>query len=337
MNTYIAPQTLQRYFSPRRPPPGAPPAMFPMGSDYRPTPSELNAPPSTPEEVRLLGEGVQAAWSEMEDTLGSLLSGAPRDAALPCVLAAAALHALYVRLSLVGHTTDQAHAPVEDTPLGLLAYLTVQILALAAVFFSLSALEALLRWRGGKGRRLSLVRRPVFPLLRAVRSRRPRRPAQALHAAAPLVYGLAAFLPLAFYATVWSDPHFQASAITPRAALGQPIRAWMHETHSGPLLCSCVDLLGTARPPELLASRGRLVAVAAAYGVFYSALMEWVASHAGGLYPYSFMTRLGTGGRMLFCASSCCVLAAFTLAARGVLAAWSRKMLALTAKAKKTD
>ena len=157
---------------------------------------------------------------------------------------------------------------------------------------------------------------------------------QALHAAAPLVYGLATFLPIAFYATVWPDAHFQASAIAPRLAQGLPIRSWMHETHAGPFLCSAVELLGVARPPQLLASRTRLATVATAYGVLYSVLLEFVASRAGGLYPYPFLSRLDASGRLLFCASCCAVLATFTLAARAVLAAWSRKMLALADKSK---
>lgn len=93
--------------------------MFPLGSDYRPTRAEMEgrqAPPPPDVLQRSLsqaGDGVLAAWEELEEALGRLLTGAPREAALPCLLATAALHALHTRLALVGRTFDSAHAPVE--------------------------------------------------------------------------------------------------------------------------------------------------------------------------------------------------------------------------------
>jgi hypothetical protein len=78
------------------------------------------APKPPPDAVQrsmsLAGEGVLAAWDELEEALGHLLTGAPRDAALPCLLAVAALHALHTRLSFVGRSSDSAHTPVEARP-----------------------------------------------------------------------------------------------------------------------------------------------------------------------------------------------------------------------------
>ena len=48
------------------------------------------------------GEGVVHAVSELELALGALLTGAPRDVAVPLVCCAASAHALYTRLVLVG-------------------------------------------------------------------------------------------------------------------------------------------------------------------------------------------------------------------------------------------
>jgi hypothetical protein len=89
--------------------------MFP-GLDYRPTRAELEgrAPKPPPDAVQravaAAGENVLAGWGELEDALEDALEGAPRDALLPGVLAAAGAHALYVRVALLG---ADAHAPVE--------------------------------------------------------------------------------------------------------------------------------------------------------------------------------------------------------------------------------
>jgi hypothetical protein len=104
---------------------------------------------------------------------------------------------------------------------------------------------------------------------------------------------LSAFLPLAFYGTVWFDPRFQASAIAPKAALGQPIRTWMHETHAGPFLLALLDLAGGRQASMArtdVPSTSALAGTAAAYGALYSLFMHWLAARTG-VWVYFFLAR----------------------------------------------
>lgn len=181
-------------------------------------------------------------------------------------------------------------------------YLTVQALALTAAFHAASVVEHLWRWQHGEDacRRLTLL----------------------VHAAAPLVYGLALYLSLAFYALIWNDAEFRKHVLLPKEAAGLPIHQWMHETHFGPVAISLLDVMG-GHTSELwarhIARPGSLVAAAVAYGTAYTALCHAVAHFTGGAWPYPFMSRLTAGGRVGFCAVSCTVLSLLTLLWRRII------------------
>ena len=181
-------------------------------------------------------------------------------------------------------------------------YLTVQALALTALFHAARVADNLLRWQRGEGAcgRLTAL----------------------VHGAAPLVYGLALYLCLAFYKLVWNDEEFRAHVLLPKERAGLPIHQWMHETHLGPVAVSLLDVMGghnsdlwaqhTARP-------GLLIAAAVGYGAAYTALCHAVAHSTGGGWPYPFMARLTAGGRVGFCAVSGTVLSLLTLAWRRII------------------
>ena len=185
-------------------------------------------------------------------------------------------------------------------------YLTVQALALTAAFHAASVAEHLWRWQHGEDacRRLTRL----------------------VHAAAPLVYGLALYLSLAFYALIWNDAEFRKHVLLPKEAAGLPIRQWMHETHFGPVAISLLDVMG-GHSSELwarhIARSGSLIAAAVAYGTAYTALCHAVA-HSTGAWPYPFMSRLTAGGRVSFCAVSCTVLSLLTLVWRRIITLRSR-------------
>ena len=190
----------------------------------------------------------------------------------------------------------------QRSPAGLFVYLTVQALALTAAFHAASVVEHLWRWQHGEDacRRLTLL----------------------VHAAAPLVYGLALYLSLAFYALIWNDAEFRKHVLLPKEAAGLPIHQWMHETHFGPVAISLLDVMG-GHTSELwarhIARPGSLVAAAVAYGTAYTALCHAVAHFTGGAWPYPFMSRLTAGGRVGFCAVSCTVLSLLTLLWRRII------------------
>jgi hypothetical protein len=275
--------------------------MFPMGMDYRPTRAELEgrAPPAEPDAVQrslaAAGDGVLQQWGALEDALEEALEGAPRDAALPAVLAAAAAHALHVRLLLPAALAGGAAAAVAA------AAAPAEPLALCAAFYAASLADALLRWRSGGAGALSA----------------------ALHAAAPLVWGLSALMALFFYAARWREPSLRAAADAAQAARGLPVASWLHEVHAGPALLALLDLLGGKNGELLHAHTPRAAAVASAAAAAAAAAAGAAAAAAaapGGSWPLAELAGMGTRERAACCAAAAAALVALSLAARAAAA-----------------
>lgn len=84
-----------------------------MFADYRPTRAELEAGPTvSPEVEAALAAAAENAAASL-DEVEKALKHAPASATLPAVLAAAAAHAAFVRLRLLG---PDATAPAEARP-----------------------------------------------------------------------------------------------------------------------------------------------------------------------------------------------------------------------------
>lgn len=194
----------------------------------------------------------------------------------------------------------------------------MQALLACCAFYSLSLLDTLLRWaRGGA---------PAPGLTRP------------LHAAAPLLYALSAFVAAAFYTCIWPDAAFQAAHVAPKArfhsaaqlarisrsrlapqeAAGLPVAAWLHEVHAGPLLLAVLDLAGGRDAAMLAAHTPRalpLAAAALATAAAYWALLLWAAVTTGA-WPYDFLWRMSDARRIGFATAAGALLALLALAFR---------------------
>ena len=122
-------------------------------SDYRPTRAELAAGPTPLPGVEAALAAAAEEAAESLDELHAALSRAPTQALLPAVLAAAAAHAAFVRLRLLG---PDASVPAEARPLYAWR---------ATAHCSLDG--AVLRVRFARA--LALRRRAASPALRALR------------------------------------------------------------------------------------------------------------------------------------------------------------------------
>jgi hypothetical protein len=216
------------------------------------------------------------------------------------------------------------------------------VLALCAAFYAACAADALLRWRRGAAR--SSDARAEGDALTA-----------ALHAAAPLVWGISLALPLAFYALLWRDAAFQAATVAPKArqrntavcctssspdmqanvrasslfraqeAAGVPVASWLHEVHAGPALLAALDLMG-AKDAALLrvhTPRPRAVAtaaLAAAASALGAAAVTAAAPGGGGGAPYAFLEPLSLAERAGAAAVAAAALVLLCLAARAAAA-----------------
>jgi hypothetical protein len=235
-------------------------------------------------------------------------------------------------------------------------FLLLQALALCAAFYAACAADALLRWR--RGAASGRDARHEGDALTA-----------ALHAAAPLVWGLSLALPLAFYALLWRDAAFQAATVAPKArrraragrrcaaapeqapasvltclfsflcaqeAAGVPLASWLHEVHAGPALLAALDLAG-AKDAWLLRAhtpRPRAVAtaaLAAAAAALGAAAATAAAPGGGGGLPYAFLEPLSLAERAGAAAAAAATLMLLCLGARA--AAARRGAAAVTAAA----
>ena len=201
--------------------------MIPMGMDYRPTRAELEGRAAVPEPdavqrtMTQAGEGVVAAWVDLEETLGDVLEGAPREVAVPAVCCVASGHALFVRLFEVGNDAAvpaEVRTPHNTRAVVCLSDLRERALRVRCVTGSRSARPC------ASPRTSPSSCSPVAQPSTASASRKcscagaadpTRRPGSPPPSTQPLLSSgaLSAYVSLAFYLLIYPDPVFQATVV----------------------------------------------------------------------------------------------------------------------------